>query len=87
MNLAQPILVLWALAGLTAIMMLVKMMRRRQLHLIDLLKKHVELQAAWQRRKDRAEAMAAEDAAANEKKDKLAKRAVQIAEHTVDAAN
>jgi hypothetical protein len=52
---------LWLVFGLTAIMALVKMMRLRQLHLIELLKKYVELHAAWQRRMDRASELMAEN--------------------------
>lgn len=74
------VVVLWLLCGLAAIMALVKMMRLRQLHLIELLKKYVELQAAWQRRMDRAEELMAENEAKTAKKDKLAKRAADIAE-------
>lgn len=42
-----------------SVFMLVKMMRRRELYLIDLLKTHVEIQSTWARRRDRALEMAA----------------------------
>ncbi len=65
---------IWIGCGVCAVHMLVKMMRNRQLYLIDLLKKHVEIQSAWARRRDRAIALAeAEQSATDEKKAKVLK--------------
>ena len=60
--------IIWIACGILAVFMLVKMMRRRQLYLIDLLKRHVEIQAIWARRRDRALKMAAEEHEATEQK-------------------
>ncbi len=50
----SPELVVLGLAGLIAIMGLVKLMRRRQEHLRGLLKTHVDKQMEWSRKKARA---------------------------------
>ena len=55
----DSITAIWMGCGLWAVYMLVGMMRRRQMHLIDLLKQHVEIQSAWARRRDRAMELAA----------------------------
>jgi hypothetical protein len=62
------ITVIWIGFGILAVFMLVKMMRRRQLYLIDLVKKHVEIQAAWARRRERALQIAAAELEETEKK-------------------
>ncbi len=54
----SPELVVLGLAGLIAIMGLVKLMRRRQEHLRGLLKTHVDKQMEWSRKKARAALMA-----------------------------
>ncbi len=64
----NTITAIWLGFGVLAVFMLVKMMRRRQLYLIELLKKHVEIQAIWARRRDRALAIAAAEHEENEKK-------------------
>ncbi len=66
------------------VMMLTKMMRQRQLYLIDLLKKYVEVQSSWQRRKERAEQLLAASDVNETKRNKLAQRAAQIAEQATD---
>jgi hypothetical protein len=70
----NSITAIWLGCGILAVFMLVKMMRRRQLYLIDLLKAHVEIQAAWARRRDRAlEIAAAEQAETERQKAKVVK--------------
>jgi len=70
----DSITAIWMGCGLVAVYMLVKMMRKRQLFLIDLLKKHVEIQSAWARRRDRAMEIAdAEHRQTEEKKAKVVK--------------
>jgi hypothetical protein len=54
----SPDRVVLGLAGLIAIMGLVKLMRRRQEHLRGLLKTHVDKQLEWSRKKARAALMA-----------------------------
>lgn len=79
--------VIWVGCGILAVFMLVKMMRRRQLYLIDLLKKHVELHATWARRRDRALQMAAsEQAAAEQKKANVVNIVNELASHSSEAA-
>lgn len=63
----NSITAIWIGFGILAVFMLVKMMRRRQLYLIELLKKHVEIRAIWARRRDRALAMAAAEQEETEK--------------------
>ena len=70
----DPVLVVWGACGVLAAYALATMMRRRQLHLIDLLKKYVDLQSSWARRRERAEAMALE----NEKKAKQKEQFFQL---------
>ncbi len=83
----NSITVIWVGCGILAVFMLVKMMRRRQLYLIDLLKKHVELHATWARRRDRALQMAAsEQAAAEQKKANVVKIVNELASHSSEAA-
>ena len=83
----NSITVVWVGCGILAVFMLVKMMRRRQLYLIDLLKKHVELHATWARRRDRALQMAAtEQAAAEQKKANVVKIVNELASHSSEAA-
>jgi hypothetical protein len=70
----NSITAIWLSCGILAVFMLVKMMRSRQLYLIDLLKAHVEIQAAWARRRDRAlEIAAAEQAEIERQKAKVVK--------------
>ena len=77
----------WIGFGILAVFMLVKMMRRRQLYLIDLLKKHVEVQAAWTRRRDRAlEIAAAEQSETEKKKAKVVKIVNEITSQSSEAA-
>ena len=79
--------VIWIGCGILAVFMLVKMMRRRQLYLIDLLKKHVELHATWSRRRDRALQIAAtEQAAAEHKKAHVVKIVNELTSHSSEAA-
>lgn len=54
----SPELAVLGLAGLIAIMGLIKLMRRRQEHLRGLLKAHVDKQMEWSRKKARAALMA-----------------------------
>lgn len=83
----NSITVIWVGCGILAVFMLVKMMRRRQLYLIDLLKKHVELHATWARRRDRALHMAAtEQAAAEQKKANVVKIVNELTSHSSEAA-
>ena len=83
----NSITVIWVGCGILAVFMLVKMMRRRQLYLIDLLKKHVELHATWARRRDRALQMAAtEQAATEQKKANVVKIVNELASHSSEAA-
>jgi len=75
----NSITAIWIGCGFWAVYMLVGMMRRRQLFLIDLLKKHVEIQSVWARRRDRALQMAAaEQAETDEKKAKVVKLAAEM---------
>lgn len=78
---------IWLSCGFLAVFMLVKMMRRRQLYLIELLKKHVEIQAAWARRRDLAAQFAeAENAETEKKKANVVKVANEIASQSSEAA-
>ena len=54
----NPGLALWLGSGALAVLMLMNMMRRRQLHLIGLLKDYVERQAQWARRRAKADELA-----------------------------
>ena len=54
----SPERVVLGFAGLIAVMGLVKLMRRRQVHLRGLLKTHVDKQLEWSRKKARAALMA-----------------------------
>lgn len=60
-------LVIWIGTGSLAVLMLLSMMRRRQLHLIGLLKEYVERQATWARRRAKAAQIAAEQSATENK--------------------
>jgi hypothetical protein len=53
--------VLWLASGSLASLMLLSMMRRRQLALVGLLKDYVERQAQWARRRAKADRLAAEN--------------------------
>ncbi len=66
----EPVTAIWIGCGALAAIILAKMMRLRQLQLIELLKSYVEAQAAWRRRKERAIAIAS----AQEKNAKLRER-------------
>ncbi len=83
----NSITAIWIGCGFWAAYMLVGMMRRRQLYLIDLLKKHVEIQSAWARRRDRALQLAArEQAEQDEKKAKVVKLVTEITSQSQKAA-
>jgi hypothetical protein len=83
----DSITLIWIGCGIFAVFMLVKMMRRRQLYLIDLLKKHVEIRAIWARRRDRALKMAAAAQEENEqKKAKVFKIVNEITSQSSEAA-
>lgn len=53
-------LMLWLGTGIFATLLLLAMMRRRQLALIGLLKEHIQRQARWARRRAKAEKLAAQ---------------------------
>ena len=55
--------VLWIACGVFAAAALLRMMRRRQLVLIGLLKEYVDRQVQWNRRRSKAQAIAAADEA------------------------
>ncbi len=83
----NTITAIWIGSGFLAVFMLVKMMRRRQLYLIDLLKKHVEIQAAWARRRDRALQIAeSEREEAEKKKANVVKLVNEFANQSSEAA-
>jgi hypothetical protein len=86
-DMLDSITVIWIGFGILAAFMLVKMMRRRQLYLIDLLKKHVEIQAAWSRRRERAaQIAAAEQAETEKKKAKVVKIVNELTSQSSEAA-
>lgn len=77
----------WIGLGILAVFMLVKMMRRRQLHLIDLLKKHIEIHATWARRRNRALQFAATEQPETEnKKAKVTKIVNELTSQSSEAA-
>ena len=78
---------IWIGCGILAVFMLVKMMRLRQLYLIELLKKHVKIQAHWARRRDRAlQIVAAEQEETDKQKAKVVKIVNEITNQTSEAA-
>jgi len=83
----NSITAIWIGCGVLAVFMLVKMMRLRQLSLIELLKKHVEIQAAWARRRDRAlQIVAAEQEETDKQKAKVVKIVNEITNQSSEAA-
>ncbi len=77
----------WIGCGILAVFVLVNMMRRRQLYLIELLKKHVEIQAIWARRRDRAMQIAAAEQEETEKqKAKVVKIVNELTSQSSEAA-
>jgi hypothetical protein len=59
-------ILLWLAVAVVAASSLFAMMRRRQLHLVRLLKEHVERQTAWQRRLQKGAELAAQADAAEQ---------------------
>ena len=87
MDMLNSVTAIWIGCGILAVFMLVKMMRGRQLYLIDLLKKHVEVHATWARRRDRTlQIAAAEQVDAEKKKAKVAKIVNELTSHSSEAA-
>lgn len=77
----------WIGLGILAVLMLVKMMRRRQSQLIALLKEHVEIQSTWARRRDRAlQFAAAKQQETEHKKAQVAKIVNELTSQSSEAA-